>query len=448
MTHLERLCEFLADTGYDDLPELTVNRAARVTADTVAAIVGGSQEAEMRALSDMLSVGDTGACAVLGTDLRLTPRTAGFLNATAGTFLEMDEGNSYSRGHPGIHALPAALAQAQAQGATGKQFLLALVLGYEVAARIGIGATLRPSMHPHGTWGTVGAAVAAACLGGVTPAQFRETINVASTLGLATSRQTMLQGGTVRNSFAGFAAQNGISAYLMVRAGFVGEHDGLATIWGSVTSERWAPEALTEALGQRYEIARNYFKRHSCCRYNHGALDALAQLRSEHSFAAHDVAAVRVETYSLAAQLDDPRPRNMLAGKFSVPFAIATSLINEDTGLDSFSGQAVQREDIRALATKVQVVEDVSLTAMLPALRPARVQVELHDGRSLSGYTEVNGGDAEAPYDEQVLNQKYRQLTARAWDPGHAQATLDDALNIQRVSNMRDFAQSPRANAA
>ena len=108
--------------------------------------------------------------------------------------------------------------------------------------------------------------------------EFRETINVASTLGLGTSRQTMLQGGTVRNSFAGVSGQMAVMAWDMVKAGFNGEHDGLATIWGSVLSESRDPAALTEELGTRWEIPRNYFKRHSCCRYNHGALDVLARI--------------------------------------------------------------------------------------------------------------------------------------------------------------------------
>ncbi len=88
----------------------------------------------------------------------------------------------------------------------------------------------------------------------------------------------MLQGGTVRNSFAGVSGQMAVMAWDMVKAGFNGEHDGLATIWGSVLSESRDPAALTEELGTRWEIPRNYFKRHSCCRYNHGALDVLARI--------------------------------------------------------------------------------------------------------------------------------------------------------------------------
>ena len=412
-------------------------RARQVTADTVAAIVGGSAEPEVRALTARVLPTSTGTASVLGTAHCAAPQLAGMLNGTAGTFLEMDEGNQYSRGHPAIHAFPAALASAEATGASGEAFLLAMVLGYEVGARIGIGARIRMSMHPHGTWGTTGAAVAVAKLAGANAKQMREVINVSSSLGLGTSRQTMLQGGTVRNSFAGFSAQLGAMAWDMVESGFTGERDGLATVWGTVLSEEWDPNALTDELGHRYEIARNYFKRHACCRYNHGALDALARIRAEHSFAASDVERVRVETYSLAAQLCDREPRNTLAGKFSVPFAIASTLIHDSSGLDSFTWDAIGRDDIRALATRVDVVEDPSLTALMPDYRPARVRVALTDGREFESYTKTNRGDTEDPYEQCVLTEKYYELTTRVWSVERAESVFEAASRVDELPNVR-----------
>ena len=434
---LTELAEFIVGARLSDVPEAAIHRARQVTADTVAAIVGGSAEPEIRALTARLAPTSNGTASVLGTAHCAAPQLAGMLNGTAGTFLEMDEGNQYSRGHPAIHAFPAALARAETTNAKGEAFLLAMVLGYEVGARIGIGARIRMSMHPHGTWGTTGAAVAVAKLAGANVKQMREVINVSSSLGLGTSRQTMLQGGTVRNSFAGFSAQLGAMAWDMVEAGFTGERDGLATVWGTVLSEEWDPTALTDELGQRYEIARNYFKRHACCRYNHGALDALAMLRAEHAFTSADIEHVRVETYSLAAQLCDREPRNTLAGKFSVPFAIASTLIHDSSGLGSFTLDAIGRDDVRALATRVEVVEDPSLTALMPDFRPARVHVTLTDGRSFESYTKTNRGDTEDPYEQDVLTEKYYELTTRVWSLRRAEAVFNAANRVDELPNIR-----------
>ena len=137
---------------------------------------------------------------------------------------------------------------------------------------------IRLKMHPHGTWGTIGAAVAIGVLNKASPEQIKNLINISSTLGLGTSRPTMLQGGTVRNVYSGVSNQMGILAWQLCQSGFTGEADGLSTIYGSVVSTEFNPEKMIEKLGQRWEIARNYFKIHACCRYNHASLDCVETL--------------------------------------------------------------------------------------------------------------------------------------------------------------------------
>lgn len=436
--YLDAVSGFVSRIRFEDLPAAAVDRARRVTADSLAAIGAGSREPEVMALTGRTVPRPGGESSVVGAGIRTDPARAALLNGTAGTFLELDEGNQFSRGHPGIHVLPAALAWSEAHGLGGRDLLTALVLGYEIGARIGIAAKILPTMHPHGTWGTVGAAVAVARLAGADAATVRETINVASTLGLATSRQTMLQGGTVRNSFAGMSGQLGIQAWQMVESGFTGEHDGLATIWGTVISTEWRPEEMTRELGSRWEIARNYFKRHACCRYNHATLDALDMIRAGRpdGLEPDAVARVRVETYSLAAQLQDRSPRNTLAGKFSVPFAVATTLINRSSGVESFTWDKIRDPAIQALADRVEVVEDPALTALMPEFRPARVRVELTDGSVLEAETKTNRGDTEDPYSDADLDAKYADLAARVWPDAVAKALYDGCFALETLADV------------
>ena len=437
--YLDQVSEFVTDTSFDDLPGATVERARRVIADTIAAIAAGSAEPEVATLTARMAAQE-GPSSVIGAGRRTQPATAAFLNGTSGTFLELDEGNQFSRGHPGVHALPSALAVAEDQETSGQDFLTAIVLGYEIGARIGIAAKILPTMHPHGTWGTVGSAIAVAKLMGANASQVRELINIASTLGLATSRQTMLQGGTVRNSFAGFSGQIGIMAWDMLESGFTGEADGLTTIWSKVISTEWRPEEMTNELGSRYEIARNYFKRHACCRYNHGTLDAMAMIDKEcGGLRAEDIDRIRVETYSLAAELSDPNPTNTLAGKFSVPFAVASTLMNQSSGVESFTWEKIRDPAIQAFADKVEVFEDPALTAMMPDFRPSRVTVRLHDGTELSAEAKTNRGDTEDPYDDDELDQKYAELSGRVWDTTVANSVYDHCFAIERLADVNEL---------
>ncbi len=432
MDYLTEVAEFAAGFRAADLPPDVVERTKLIVADCVGAIVGGAAEPEPRALSARPGMAGGGPALLIGTRQTAHPGQASLVNGTAGTWLEMDEGNQFCKGHPGMHTFPAAFAFAEANGASGAEFLAAVAIGYEVGARVGIATTLRPSMHPHGTWGGICAAVAVQRLAGRDAAGMREALNIAANLNLGTSRRTMLEGGTVRNVFAGVSNQMGILCNDMLEAGFCGEIDGVAHVFGKVVSDSFDRAAMTELLGRRWEVSRNYFKMHSCCRYNHAALDALAMIAAENPgmLVPDRIAGIEVDSYGMAAELDDPRPRNTLAGKFSVPFAVATTIVNGSSGVGSFTWENVTSDAVLALAARVSVREDPAMTAQLPALRPAKVTVRLEDGRRLTARTDTNRGDWADPYPREEIRAKYLSLTGRLWPEDAAAAVWDEIMAL------------------
>jgi 2-methylcitrate dehydratase PrpD len=435
--YLDKLVSYVCRTSFDDLPQNVVLRAKEVLADTLSVVAAGAQEDEVRALTKRLVDPKARPVAsLIGSGVRTEPSKAALINGTAGTFLELDEGNQFGRGHPGIHVVPAALAVAEEARLPGRDLLTALVLGYEIGTRIGIACKIRMSMHPHGTWGTVGAAVAVGKLMGYNEAAMREMINVSSSLGLATSRRTMLEGGTVRNVYSGVSNFMGIFAHQLVQSGFTGEADGLKTVYGSVVSDTFSHEVMTDELGERFEIARNYFKMHACCRYNHGTLDALEKILAGKPLKADDVEAVDVETYSLAAQLCDRNPQNMLAAKFSIPFAVATMIVHGRTDLTCFEPEAVRNDAVQALAKRVEVKEDPKLTAMMPARRPSRVRVTLKSGERLEAEVTMNKGDFEDPYGPGDLEKKYFSLADPVWGQVKAEQIRSQVMALEKVKDI------------
>ncbi len=439
---LDTLASFVADFRLESLTPATVEQTSYVMLDTIGAIAGGAAEPEMQALTAKLAVSPAGEASVIGTDNKAVSAAAAFLNGTAGTFLEMDEGNRFAKGHPAIHALPAVWALAEIKGLSGKAVMEALILGYEIGARIGIAAALRPDMHPHGTWGTVGAATAVAKLLGYDAARIRETINVASSLTLATSKRTMLEGGTVRNAYAGISNRMALMAIDLIEAGFVGERDGLSSVFGRVVSETFDTAKMIDGLGRDWQIDHNYFKLHSCCRYNHGALDALDLLLAREPVAPDAVERIDVASYLYAAELDDQAPRNTLGAKFSVPFAVATRLVRGSSAVENFTWDALRDERVQALAKRVFVVEDKAMTSRLPQVRPARVDLRLRDGRTLTAAVEANRGDDQDPYSREELTAKYFSLTARVWSHETADTVRKKILTLDRVSDLRSVLQS------
>jgi 2-methylcitrate dehydratase PrpD len=438
--YVDRIVSYVCRTSFDNLPVEVVKRAKEVLADTMAVTAAGAQEAEMKALKQRLvDPRGIGVASLIGSGSRTETSKAALINGTAGTFLELDEGNQFGRGHPGIHVIPAALAASEEGRLSGKTMLTAVVLGYEIGTRIGIASRIRMSMHPHGTWGTVGAAVAVGKLMGYDEEKMERIINVSSSLGLATSRKTMLEGGTVRNVYAGVSGYMGILARDLVEAGFTGEADGLKTVYGSVVSDSFRSELMTEELGKRFEIARNYFKMHACCRYNHGTLDALEKIvAGGKPVKPEEIARVDVETYSLAAQLCDQNPQNMLAAKFSIPFAVATSVVHGSTGIESFRPEAVHEPAVRELARRVFVTEDPGLTSMMPARRPSRVKVTLRNGERLEAEVSMNKGDFEDPYGPRDLERKYYSLATPIWGRERAEKVYSSLLSLDQVEDVNE----------
>ena len=429
--YLDRLAGFASALRFEAMPADVREQLGWILADTVAAIVAGSAEPEVRTLLGRLATGDDGPATLPGLGRSASPDVAALINGTAGTFLEMDEGNRYSRGHPCIHAMPAALALAEARGVDADTFLTAVVAGYEVGSRLGAASQVRGAFHPHGTWGTIGAGAACARVAGMDTGAMRETINIASSLTTASSKQTMLQGGLVRNVYAGMSNRNGLLAAQLAESGFSGERDGPGALLGRLISDHFDRDAVVADLGRDWHLMHNYFKLHSCCRYNHGTLDAVDAIAQAHGLPAPEaIERVEVRSYHLAAELDDPAPRNTLAAKFSVPFAVATRIVHGHSRLAAFTWDAVRDARVQALAQRVTVREDTSMTARLPAERPAAVAIHLRDGRRLSAEVGVNRGDDASPYTRDELRAKFMDLCGRVWAPAHAERTLHATLAL------------------
>ena len=153
--YLDQIADFAACFAIDDIPDHVVHRAKLVLADSIGAIVGGAAEPEIQSLAREICKSG-GPASILGTRFNADPAKAAFVNGSAGTFLEMDEGNQFCKGHPGMHAIPAILATVDEMAAHGKpvtaqEFLAALVIGYEIGARVGIACNLRLTGIPS-TW--------------------------------------------------------------------------------------------------------------------------------------------------------------------------------------------------------------------------------------------------------------------------------------------------------
>ncbi|CAA9211237.1 MAG: hypothetical protein AVDCRST_MAG27-1225 [uncultured Craurococcus sp.] len=393
------------------IPDHVRAHAGLILADTLGAILAGQAQPEVQAMAARHAAGGV---PLLGTRLAAPVPMAAFLTGFAGTAVELDEGNYPAGGHPAIHAVAPALAEAAARDASGEALLTAVIAGYEAGSRVGHAMRLRPAAHPHGTWGVIGAAAAVASLRGHDGARLQAALELAASLGLATSATASLRGGSVRNAYAGAAAQNGVLAVDLLEAGVTGEPGGIPVVFGEVIGSAFDMAAYAAGQG-RWFILESFLKRVSCCRETQGALEAVELLLAEGRIDPGQVAAIEVATFASAALLAERAPVAPIAGRFSIPFTVATRILRGHAWIEAFSAEAIADPATRALAAKVTVTEDPSYTARLPGERLCRLTLRLADGSRRERVVCGTPGDPDRPLPEPALREKFR----RSVEPTH-----------------------------
>jgi 2-methylcitrate dehydratase PrpD len=443
--YLVALAEFASGTTLSQVSAAARDRGRLIIADCIPVIAAGMQEAEMQTLvAKHLPGAGSGRAWVIGTGKRAGALDAALLNGTAGTWLELDEGNLFAKGHPGIQVVPAAVALAQELGARGADLLLAVTLGYELSSRISRAANVRFSIHPHGTYGVIGAALAVGRLKRFTAAQMLELVNVAATMGMATSRQTLLDGATVRNIFTGHSGYMGLMAARLVECGFTGEIDSVNAIYSKVLSDTFDPARVISGLGAEWLIAQSYFKLHPIGRYAHSAIDALEDLLARLPGGRLDtdrIERIEVRAYALAAMLAEKNIVSSFGARFSVPFALASILVHGRSGLASFDRAAVANPRVQALTQKVDLKEEPAFTARYPSEQPVELRIAMRDGTVHSGRCIVTKGEPANPHSLEDLRGKFFDLGCPLWGEERTRQLHDGLMNIESIDDFGAFGE-------
>jgi 2-methylcitrate dehydratase PrpD len=407
----------------------------RTLLDTLGVLVAAAQTSEMQALVDAWAPA-RGGVRLLGFGRDASMEAAAYLNGVASVTLEMDEGNKYARGHPASHVLPAALAVAQEQHASGPEFAAAFMAGHEIASRFGRATRLHTNVHPHGNFGIAGAAAACAKLLGLDAYGIACAVNSACGLVTASAWSAAIRGDLVRNAWMGSAAISAIAAARLAGAGLARLSGLPESTLGDILGTFDASE-LTRELGQRLDIGNAYFKRHSSCSYTHPTADALLDVRTAHpELDCREIERIDVETYPIAATLTGTHVPTRLAAMFSIPYVAAVTLASGQAGPTVFDTHHRQDPEIQRLMCATHVRASEEFAARLPDERGARVTLTLTGGRSLSAEVPNPVGDAAYhPFGLPEVRAKLAALLPPECDPHHFEAQV---RRLVRTSDVND----------
>src|SRR6201999_2027041 len=197
-----------------------------VLLDTLGVILAGSERPEVQQLRTRLS-GGTGATVFARGWQVQDARTAALLNGIAGRSIELCEGLRFVSGQAAMQVLPGVLAVAEQAGSSGRELLMALLLGYDVAARLAGGFTPRPLAHQNGQVSLLAAAAAGARPHGLDAGRLSPAMRIAATLLLTPSYTNAVAGATALNVAGGMSGFAAALAPELARAGFAAEEDAI-----------------------------------------------------------------------------------------------------------------------------------------------------------------------------------------------------------------------------
>lgn len=372
------LAKFAAALPGDRIPQDVRDRALALVIDLVGSCVRASSEAEstpsiVATIERMGMAGDP-LCTVFGMERRYGPAAAALLNGALGHSLDFDDTHAESSLHPSAPVVPAALATAEMMGSSGTDLIAAIVIGYEVCCRLGNAldpaAHYARGFHPTGTAGVFGACAAAGRLFGFDEQQIAAAFGVAGSQASG-SLQFLINGAWNKRYQVGEAAMKGLIAATLVTEGFRGAVDAIDGEHGFLGgyTDNAKVERATAGLGEIWETLRIGVKPYPACRYTHAAVDGLLQLRASEGLRVADIDSITVGLHSNGLKLvgaplaEKRRPRNIVEGQFSMPYAAAVALLRGRFGWDDYD--LLDAEEVSALCDRVDVVRDPSLEGRL-----------------------------------------------------------------------------------
>jgi 2-methylcitrate dehydratase PrpD len=431
----DRLAAYAATLRYQDLPADIVLTAKTCLVDAVGCAIFGARFPWSRAVAAVVEAsGASGACAVPGLARRLDPRQAALaLGAFAHAF-ELDSLRKPGAGsHPGATVALPAFAMAQAQGASGRELVAAIVAGCEASFRIGAATLHTPELegfHAPGIVGPFGAAVASGSVLRLTSDQLAFAFGIAGscTGGLLAFARSG-QGGMVKRLHLGRAAESGVLAALLAVRGYDGPRTVLEGEFGVLQSfcSRADPALLTAKLGTFFETSRLCIKPYACHVTAQAAIELLRGLMETHGFAAAEIAGIDVAaSQKVASHHSERRPADLMLGQYSVPFSLAVAAWRDPADPLAFADGCIRDGGILDLAARIRIVPG-------DAGWGAGLSISLRDGRQITGSIATFRGCPETPMSLSDVAAKFRRLTR---DRPGTDVLLDALLDIENVQDV------------
>ncbi len=443
-----KLAQFTAGLKFADLPPEVVSHVKRLVLDSIGCSLHGATLPWTRHLIDMIrSEGGTPRATVLCGGYRTSLSQAVLANSSAAHAFEFDDTHKPSFFHPGSICFPVALACAEAEGArNGRDIITAMVAGYEVGTRVGMGATMSlffRGWHPQGTTGTFVAAASAANILRLSPEQTLDALGIAGTqsAGLMSAQE----GAMVKRMHSGRAAQSGIYGALLARRGYSGIRNIVEADFGgflTTLSDKPDPARVTQGLGTEWETLVVGFKPYPSVASIHAALFALRELMQEHKLVADDIAelhaGVHKMTYVHCAW--EYNAQDVTAAQMNLFFGLAAIAVDGDASINQYREDRLRDPRILDVIKRMKADIDPEIDGKGPGNRHAvKLTLRTRDGRTLRKEMTNSPGSPQCPLTFEQIVRKFSTLAAHSLPPAQIERVVEMTQNLDRMDKIDDL---------
>lgn len=417
---IARLAEFSAALRYEDLPDAVTAKARVHLLDTLGAAFAGTRSREFAQVLATIDPRADGAARIWGTDRRASRRDAALVNGVAAHVFELDDTGGCD--HSGAVVVPALFAAAEGRRVSGRDLIVAFVVGYEVGRRVleaagGYDRHNGAGWHSTGTCGAIAAAAVVARLWELSPEETLNAITGATSFG-AGLWAFIHDGAQTKKIHAGRAAEGGLLAAQLAAEGFTGPSQVFDEVWGGFFRSHdhapGDPSRFTDGLGTVYKLMRVSLKPYASCRSAHSAVDALADILAETGRPAGDIAEIAVAASDLVVDMcgrADVEP--LAAAQMSLPLAMTALAVHGTAGLPAYA--AARRNDPRVadFLARITIARDPAHAAMDEPV----VTVRFNDGAVAETMVPRATGSPERPMPAAAVEAKFAELAGMRYAP-------------------------------
>jgi len=443
----EQLADLALSIRFDNLPDQVIREAGRRLLDALGVMIAGADGQTTRQVRNaMLELGGFPEASILGTENFTSCEKAALVNATALRFLD------FMDGHPGPYPchpcfnIPPILAVAERVRASGKQLVTAIVTGYEIMPRFQENAGL-PDLGARGWAGSTNLAfsvpLACAHLLNLNKDQAIDALGMSVTHGTVMDGASHGQMPTSKSLLDGVLVMNAVVALLLAQRGVTGPHEVIQGTAGYAHAVAGScnTDGLLSPIG-KHKILESYTKLYNTVKCGQTAVHAALELVKEHKNNWHDIVALEIglakrdannQTRNSAAA----RPQSRDTANHSVRYSVAAALVNGELGYEQFDPDKLNSPDVLALVDCTSVYWEKKHDAHWPAANPATIRIRTTQGKELSKTLIVAPGNPDNPLSDEVLEQKFRQLTRKILSAEQISEVIAMTHRLDQLSHVR-----------